>query len=966
MPENPSRTTELAAKEVQKYIYLRTNILLPVKTYSDDSKIKSSIILSCDNASLGKEESIIEKREPNLYIEGGSETGLLYGAYHYAELLGVRFNLHGDVIPDTPYSGSLTDFPRITHKPLLSVRGLLPFHDFPEGPDLWTADMYKSCLTQMAKMGMNFFSMHTYPYVEPNVWIGLEEDIADNGEVKHSYPTTLANTARPGAWGYSAMDTRDYCCGASGIFPDSVYASPLIQGVIPWPQTPEEMNLVFNRTGDMFNDAFTFGKQLGIDFCTGLETPISIPKEVRTRLEEKGIDPNSKEAREALYNGIFARIEKSHPLDYFWLWTPEDWTWGTPRKESIEYTLEDIRIAKSVLDDRGNPFGFGLSGWVLGPPDDPCLMDRHLPRTDFLSSLSRLVGQERIDLGYNQIKDSRPTMPILWLEDDPAMTTPQFWTGRTRSDMAEIHANQCAGAIGVLWRTRSIAPNILAFSRACWQQEQWNPHFGKPYEYVPVPINDIRRGGVGTNYFRGIKGTEDQYLFNTQRYELEGYKVKVPNGKYKITFLFCETRFDKEGERVFDIRVSGQNAATGVDVFKAAGRDSVYSITSREVTVEDYSLDIEFIPVTGPTFMSAFIIEGHTADANQIKGTPYKRSINVGGGLYKDFEADLREQPGNNPAMPRDLACIDLYRDYALHEFGPEIAEEAARIFASLDGTIGNEGHSGIRMPRPAAWITGPGVIQPNYNSWEEESVKYAFVDTLLMLQPQIKGKGNRERFDYWVNTFCGLRAMGELGCIRGDLDKKIGRLEVITDPAEKRDFAKNEVLPVRESLARTWERLMHHLIATVYTSGEVGTLINLESQTRKTYQFLNKHDKTIESATGRPLGAEFALSDSYASPPRFVVLNERGVIEKDEPYALEAAILGNNDPNAKPVLKYRQLGEKSFKSIEMTHKANNTFTVRMPDLPSSIEYYLTIDIDGKEVCYPTTSPEINHVIVTM
>ena len=33
-------------------------------------------------------------------VSGGSDVGVLYGAYRYAELLGVRFYLHGDVVPD--------------------------------------------------------------------------------------------------------------------------------------------------------------------------------------------------------------------------------------------------------------------------------------------------------------------------------------------------------------------------------------------------------------------------------------------------------------------------------------------------------------------------------------------------------------------------------------------------------------------------------------------------------------------------------------------------------------------------------------------------------------------------------------------------------------------------------------------------------------------------------------------------
>lgn len=802
LPRHPTAAIQLAADEVQKYVYQRTGILLPVKQYGKNKPV-SSIVLGCDSLVLEPEAFSLRKENTNLHIQGGSETGLLYAVYQYATLLGVRFTLHGDVIPDEPYHGSLLQCGKGDYKPLFAIRGLLPFHDFPEGPDLWNEDMYKSCLTQMVKMKMNFFSLHTYPHVEPNVWIGLPGDSDEEGNVNYSYPTTLANTSRPGAWGYSAMNTRDFCCGTSSLFKDSIYASPLVEGVLPYPKDQEQMNRVFNRTGLLFDNAFSFGRQLGIRFCAGLESPLSVPKEVVERLKAKHIDPQYPEAKRLLYKGIFSRIQKRHPLDYFWLWTPEEWTWGSPSDESIQRTVEDVQIARLALSELGDPFGFGLSGWVLGPPDDTKLFDRYLSPGDFVSSLSRLCGQERIDLGYRELPDSRLRMPVLWLEDDPALTTPQFWVGRLRSDIAESYAVGCSGIIGNLWRTRSITPNIIALADACWDQEAWNPDFGKPYQYVPTPVNDIRIGGTGMNYFRHIKGTEDQYLYNTQRYDLKGFKVKVPNGKYQVAFLFSETKFDQPGQRVFDLKVQDTEILSRIDVFKAVGRDSIYAISTGIVEVDNYTLNIDIIPVTGPTFMSGFIIDGRTADVNQVKGTPYKRCINVGGGLYKDFEADLSERVGNKPLLPRDMSSASLYRDYTRHEFGTEVGDQVAAIFELLDGTVGSEGHLGFRMPRPAAWITGPGVIKPNENSWEEEAVKYAFVDTLYALRDQVKGKGNKARFDYWLNTFACLRAMGELGCMRGQLDIQLEHLEKTATEDSRQVFLTKEVIPLRIALSR-------------------------------------------------------------------------------------------------------------------------------------------------------------------
>ena len=57
---------------------------------------------SGENEDLEAGEYRIGKSLDNkgVYIIGGDDIGTLYGAYRYAEHLGVRFYLHGDVVPD--------------------------------------------------------------------------------------------------------------------------------------------------------------------------------------------------------------------------------------------------------------------------------------------------------------------------------------------------------------------------------------------------------------------------------------------------------------------------------------------------------------------------------------------------------------------------------------------------------------------------------------------------------------------------------------------------------------------------------------------------------------------------------------------------------------------------------------------------------------------------------------------------
>ncbi len=97
-----------------------------------------------------------------MLVTGGDSIGTLYAAYRFAEHLGARFYMHGDTIPDKRIALKV---PKLDEKgkPLFNLRGIQPFHDFPEGPDWWNTDDYKAVIAQLPKMRMNFFGLHTYP-----------------------------------------------------------------------------------------------------------------------------------------------------------------------------------------------------------------------------------------------------------------------------------------------------------------------------------------------------------------------------------------------------------------------------------------------------------------------------------------------------------------------------------------------------------------------------------------------------------------------------------------------------------------------------------------------------------------------------------------------------------------------------------------------------------------------------------
>ena len=158
-------------------------------------------------------------------IIGGSPQGALYGAYAFAEKLGIRFYLHGDVVPDQNIKPVIPVMEE-SGIPLFTTRGIQPFHDFPEGPDWWSLEDYKAYFSQMVKMKMNFFGLHTYPEggvgPEPLVWIGTKDQMNEDGTVKSAYQSRHFTTTNS-TWSYTAKQTSFYSNHLGDLFENDSY-----------------------------------------------------------------------------------------------------------------------------------------------------------------------------------------------------------------------------------------------------------------------------------------------------------------------------------------------------------------------------------------------------------------------------------------------------------------------------------------------------------------------------------------------------------------------------------------------------------------------------------------------------------------------------------------------------------------------------------------------------------------------
>ena len=99
---------------------------------------------------------------PSLLICGGSPRATLWAVYELVERWGVRYLLHGDVLP-APAIFHLPDLD-VVMEPMLSVRQWRVINDFACGPESWGMEDYCSMLDQLAKLKFNRILLSVWPW----------------------------------------------------------------------------------------------------------------------------------------------------------------------------------------------------------------------------------------------------------------------------------------------------------------------------------------------------------------------------------------------------------------------------------------------------------------------------------------------------------------------------------------------------------------------------------------------------------------------------------------------------------------------------------------------------------------------------------------------------------------------------------------------------------------------------------
>lgn len=319
-----------------------------------------------------------------------------------------------------------------------------------------------------------------------------------------------------------------------------------------------------------------------------------------------------------------------------------------------------------------------------------------------------------------------------------------------------------------------------------------------------------------------------------------------------------------------------------------------------------------------------------------------------------------------------------FWSDWGRGMFGGESGAEAGRILQKLDGS-----HSQInRLVRNgASWkVTNdepPGAerageikkkvkpIAKKRTTDEEINQCFEPLTELEALRSRIKGVGNIERFDYWLNQIRASKLRVQTFVMSYRLNGMVKEIEALKNPEEQARRARSELLPLRLAVVRSYEELIATLVACARTPGEVGTISSIESG--RGQLIVKGNDKSIEKLLGEPLPADDAIRTAYRGAPRIFVSAARSLSRAGEPQEIRPFVLSAEKCSGVN-LYWRPLGRGAFQKVAATHRARQAYRVNLPtDATGTVEYYLEAVLeDGSKTVWPATAPALNQTVVAI
>jgi hypothetical protein len=174
-------------------------------------------------------------------------------------------------------------------------------------------------------------------------------------------------------------------------------------------------------------------------------------------------------------------------------------------------------------------------------------------------------------------------------------------------------------------------------------------------------INDASTGWLtgGSTYSATdtIGNTEDDELYQSERYGNFSYSIPLANGSYDLVFKFAEIYQDNPGSRVFHVDVEGERVINNMDLLFRTDKNTAYDVVI-PLELTDGDLNINFITVTDNAKLSALEIRQGTGGVNEPDHTKIPKDYFLGQNYPNPFNTITHIRYG----IPKEAQVrINLY-----------------------------------------------------------------------------------------------------------------------------------------------------------------------------------------------------------------------------------------------------------------------------------------------------------------
>ncbi|MEE4312312.1 MAG: malectin domain-containing carbohydrate-binding protein [candidate division KSB1 bacterium] len=320
---------------------------------------------------------------------------------------------------------------------------------------------------------------------------------------------------------------------------------------------------------------------------------------------------------------------------------PQSGTLSANTSENVYVTINRAGLSEgfynAVLPFNSNAGGknVSVSMEVHTPAPNMALTPTDLNYGYFSTSLSvELVNTGDLPLTWEVLALDRPAW-IASITPGNGVTAPgntqQVTIIATRNGLAAgthngvLHFSSDGGNIDVNLSIKAGDPNA-------WRVNCGGPAYvdkGGDLWMADQPFNSNFYGYVGGDSYATadpIANTDDDSLYQSERYGMTAYRFNVPNGDYRIKLHFAEIYHQSARKRKINVQLEGDPIVEGLDIYSAAGHDAAYVLSFNTqdlgLTVTDGRIDLEFSANKDLPKISAIEVAGIASSGPQMVINP--------------------------------------------------------------------------------------------------------------------------------------------------------------------------------------------------------------------------------------------------------------------------------------------------------------------------------------------------------